>query len=72
MCNKGFPTEQAAFMLGLKRQEFLVLKRFFGIQPYGTIRLTGKTPANLYMSQDVEHLLDLKRRCHANGLKALK
>ena len=47
MCNKGFPTEQAAFMLGLKRQEFLVLKRFFGIQPYGTIRLTGKTPANL-------------------------
>jgi hypothetical protein len=49
-------TEESAHYLGLKRQEFLVLKRFLGIQPCGKTRLTGKTPANFYSSKDIHYL----------------
>jgi hypothetical protein len=64
-------TEEAAHYLGLKRQGFLVLKKFIGLQPCKQIRLKSKSKNNLYASQDIQRLLDFKQRYQVDGLGAV-
>jgi hypothetical protein len=61
------PTAQAALTLKLKRQEFLTLKKFFGLEPSGTRRVDGKTPSNLFDSADLQRLNEFGYRCRTEG-----
>jgi hypothetical protein len=61
------PTEQAALLLGLKRQQFLTLKKFFGLEPKGRNRLRGKTSSNLFDTADLKRLIEFGNRCRTQG-----
>ena len=65
-------TGDAARRLGLKRQEFQVLARFFGLEPVARRRLsTARTPANLYDPTEIQALGWFSKLCRLRGIEAV-
>ena len=63
-------TEEAAERLGVKRQQFQVLARFFGLRPVVQRRLgASRTPVNLYDADAIGFLVRLARRCRDEGAR---
>lgn len=61
-------TDEAAKRLGMKRQQFQVLARFFGLRPVVKRRLgASRTPVNLYDADAIGLLEQLARRCRNEG-----
>jgi len=65
-------TGEAARRLGLKRQQFQILARFFGVEPVARRRLsTARTPANLYDPAEIETLGWFSKLCRLRGIEAV-
>ena len=65
-------TGEAARRLGLKRQQFQVLARFFGLEPVARRRFsTARTPANLYDPAEIEALGWFSKLCRLRGIEAV-
>ncbi len=73
---KAHPTAQATLstgeatqLLGMKRQQFQVLVRFFGLRPTAQRRLgSSRTAVNLYDVAAIELMARIGRRCRYEGV----
>jgi len=67
------PTSEAASALGLRRPQFLVLARFFGVKPSKQAKLTSRsrTPGNLYAPDEIALLKALEAHCQVSGTRAV-
>jgi len=65
-------TGEATRRLGLKRQQFQILARFFGLEPVARRRLsTARTPANIYDPAEIRALGWFSRLCRLRGIEAV-
>jgi hypothetical protein len=64
-------TEEAARVLGLKRQGFLILKNYFGIAPVEQRRIKGTTVSNFFDPLEIQSLRKLGQRCREKGFQEI-